>query len=537
MLTLFCLPFHLSNGGLAGDQVALNDPSDRIISVYPDQRLPKIRKSDFVKEINMYNRSNIPASQSFYEHRKICLVAPRQLVLMVESGEDASGYEILLNATSIAAVPLVFRNDLDPNPEYNLFATIVHSGFSPDSGHYYAYIKDVMGRWYCCNDSYVSLSTLQEVLSEKVYILFFSRTKQRPVLTKTALTTNGTKSYDSNLNGTFRIPKAVPTKTSVDTRPFAEHHPEMDKSTTLKDDKVPSNPQTKLSRPGSSGTKKLPGIANFKIVLQKRDSNKENGHVKASISKEKSENNKPLSENRNGVCTNNSAGAVDSEKTQSSLLVNGKGKFQSVNVSSLVADHCEDNGAGSKATKGRGPSCQELHNGSVNGVSDNSGSKRKIWQDSCILFAEDAQSHAKLMEFKEAIGKEASSVLKSCGWADEVYTFMHSRKKKCAAAGNDASNINEIKKLLIADAKPTFISQIPESLKGNLIQRLRTFSQENQCSSPLPSPDICCWGLSCGVVSVVLDDDVLPMEISSTSEQLGGMSTSVSLANVSISHH
>lgn len=29
----------------------------------------------------------------------------------------------------------------DPHPEYNLFGTIVHSGFSPDSGHYYAYIK------------------------------------------------------------------------------------------------------------------------------------------------------------------------------------------------------------------------------------------------------------------------------------------------------------------------------------------------------------------------------------------------------------
>ncbi|KAK3000429.1 LOW QUALITY PROTEIN: hypothetical protein RJ639_021333 [Escallonia herrerae] len=413
--------------------------------------------------------------------------APNVLVIQLKRFEGIFGgkidrlvaFEELLVLSSYMC-----KTSQDPNPEYNLFATIVHSGFSPDSGHYYAYIKDVMGRWYCCNDSYVSLSTLQEVLSEKVYILFFSRTKQRPVLTKTALTTNGRKSYNSNGNGTFRIPKAVPTKTSVDTKPFAEHPPEMDKSTTLKDDKVPSSPQTKLSSPGSCGTKKLPGIANFKIVLQKRDSNKENGHVKASISKEKSENNKPLSEHRNAVCTNNSAGAVDSEKTQSSLLVNGKGKFQSVNVSSLVADRCEDNGAGSKATKRRGPSCQELQNGSVNGVSDNSGSKRKFCQDSCILFAEDALSHAKLMEFKEAIGKEASSVLKSCGWADEVYTFMHSRKKKCAAAGNDASNINETKKLLIADAKPTFISQIPESLKGNLIQRLRTFSQENQCSGP-----------------------------------------------------
>lgn len=29
----------------------------------------------------------------------------------------------------------------DPRPEYKLFGTIVHSGFSPESGHYYAYIK------------------------------------------------------------------------------------------------------------------------------------------------------------------------------------------------------------------------------------------------------------------------------------------------------------------------------------------------------------------------------------------------------------
>ena len=29
----------------------------------------------------------------------------------------------------------------DPMPEYRLFGTIVHSGYSPESGHYYAYIK------------------------------------------------------------------------------------------------------------------------------------------------------------------------------------------------------------------------------------------------------------------------------------------------------------------------------------------------------------------------------------------------------------
>ncbi|KAF9586952.1 hypothetical protein IFM89_039824 [Coptis chinensis] len=59
----------------------------------------------------------------------------------------------------------------DPCPQYNLYGTIVHSGYSPDSGHYYAYIKDAMGRWYCCNDSFVSISNLQEVVSEKEWNL------------------------------------------------------------------------------------------------------------------------------------------------------------------------------------------------------------------------------------------------------------------------------------------------------------------------------------------------------------------------------
>ncbi|KAF9620677.1 hypothetical protein IFM89_013977 [Coptis chinensis] len=79
----------------------------------------------------------------------------------------------------------------DPCPQYNLYGTIVHSGYSPDSGHYYAYIKDAMGRWYCCNDSFVSISNLQEVVSEKVYILFFSRSNQRPQPTKSPSVTTG----------------------------------------------------------------------------------------------------------------------------------------------------------------------------------------------------------------------------------------------------------------------------------------------------------------------------------------------------------
>ncbi|KAF9620675.1 hypothetical protein IFM89_013975 [Coptis chinensis] len=87
--------------------------------------------------------------------------------------------------------PFMEKEVKDPCPQYNLYGTIVHSGYSPDSGHYYAYIKDAMGRWYCCNDSFVSISNLQEVVSEKVYILFFSRSNQRPQPTKSPSVTTG----------------------------------------------------------------------------------------------------------------------------------------------------------------------------------------------------------------------------------------------------------------------------------------------------------------------------------------------------------
>ncbi|KAL8530052.1 hypothetical protein ACS0TY_007219 [Phlomoides rotata] len=110
--------------------------------------------------------------------------------------------------------------------EYNLFGTIVHAGFSPNSGHYYANIKDAFGRWYCCNDSYVSVSTLEEVLLEKSYILFISRTKQRP-RTKFDVVANGSKSHESNGNKT-----SIMQQTGCrDTKQVSNHLQEFNKST------------------------------------------------------------------------------------------------------------------------------------------------------------------------------------------------------------------------------------------------------------------------------------------------------------------
>ncbi|MCD7448648.1 Ubiquitin carboxyl-terminal hydrolase 25 [Datura stramonium] len=108
-----------------------------------------------------------------------------------------------------------------------------------------------------------------------------------------------------------------------------------------------------------------------------------------------------------------------------------------------------------------------------------SSSKEKINFDQCILSA-DAQSSegGRIGE----LHKEASLALRTCGWSEEVYAFMRSKKLE-AQSDFQASDVNAMKKLLIADAKPMFISRIPEALKSSLIKRLTSFSQGTSPSS------------------------------------------------------
>ena len=43
------------------------------------------------------------------------------------------------------------------------------------------------------------------------------------------------------------------------------------------------------------------------------------------------------------------------------------------------------------------------------------------------------------------IENEASMILRSCGWSEEVHSFMHAAKKSCQETGNSALNDHERK--------------------------------------------------------------------------------------------
>ncbi|XP_074647848.1 uncharacterized protein LOC141903569 [Tubulanus polymorphus] len=61
---------------------------------------------------------------------------------------------------------------------YHLYAVLVHSGSSCNSGHYYCYIKAPNQAWYCMNDSNVAPVSLQRVLSSEAYMLFYMKATQ-----------------------------------------------------------------------------------------------------------------------------------------------------------------------------------------------------------------------------------------------------------------------------------------------------------------------------------------------------------------------
>ncbi|KAA3453147.1 ubiquitin carboxyl-terminal hydrolase 25-like isoform X1 [Gossypium australe] len=501
--------------------------------------------------------------------------APNILVIQLKRFEGILGAKIdrLITFEEVLVLSsFMSKASQDPQPVYNLFGTIVHSGYSPESGHYYAYIKDAMGRWYCCNDSFVSLSNLQEVLSEKVYILFFSRTNQRPGSFGSTVSSNGAKPRDSNGSEAPKILKAVQLK-PVQTKLCVEQSSQKD---TV--GKPSSNSRVKFSISEKSGLRKLPVTSNGKVGLHKTQNIAVNGVSMDSIQTKKNERDTSSLMNMNGtdktrkvdavVSGNGPQVAFSNGNKLDSFVVNGtrsmavgeqidtalndacdnSGQKKNSECSFAISgpkrkiedsydisgakrkpeDSCDVSGAKRKygdSSNSSGPkrksedSCnlsgpkrksedssdisvpttklKDSFNSGGNGKfrdscdvsglkkTENSGDFSMPVGKSCILLSQDDQSRAEVENMKEMLKNKASSVLRSSGWYVDVYNFMYSRKQSYALETGSTLSDNDLEKKLIADAKPTFIPQIPESLKEELIKRLQSFSQTKQ-DSPDP---------------------------------------------------
>jgi len=62
-------------------------------------------------------------------------------------------------------------------PTYSLYAIISHAGGGPNSGHYYAHIKDGTGHWHEMNDEAVTRHYNSPLSMKNAYVLFYVRDK------------------------------------------------------------------------------------------------------------------------------------------------------------------------------------------------------------------------------------------------------------------------------------------------------------------------------------------------------------------------
>lgn len=256
-----------------------------------------------------------------------------------------------------------------------------------------------MGRWYCCDDSCVTVATLQEVLSEKVYILFFSRTNQRPVSSSNSLPSNGVKPH-SNGSQASECPKVGMPQKAVHAKSNSEISSWKDMPSVSKMAKVPSSSRVKFDINGSSASKRNPApvSVNGKVDITRNQPLVTNGHVKDSVSLANGKKD-PSSLPTKNVTEKNKVD-VDKLKTKESTLTNGHTENRTIDIHSVKSDPREDTDR-SRVIDGRGPDNFNQESNGLNTKPKILGNKRKAQEASCILLAHDGQSQARVQELKD----------------------------------------------------------------------------------------------------------------------------------------
>ncbi|KAL0353896.1 UNVERIFIED_CONTAM: hypothetical protein Sangu_0970900 [Sesamum angustifolium] len=248
-----------------------------------------------------------------------------------------------------------------------------------------------------------------------------------------ALGSNSGNSIGVQNSGAFVEPVAI--------KESSNHHSQTGNSTISKVDQGVSSQNRKFSNSGNANNLLAPG--NIKIAVYSKEFREKNGHTAASVvSVEKEKTGLPINE-RNGMSKKSSDVQIMKKGLTSLGISNGENGPSAVDSFERSSDRV--NGFKIVTSAQKSLNRQDLQNGDIMSSSNHSCMKRKI-EDvrSCIFLARDDQSRAKVEAFKELIGKEASGVLSSCGWSDEVHSFMHERKKLCQEAGNGASNDHEM---------------------------------------------------------------------------------------------
>ncbi|XP_012616380.3 ubiquitin carboxyl-terminal hydrolase 17-like protein 22 [Microcebus murinus] len=112
----------------------------------------------------------VPASKCLTVH-----TASKVLMLVLKRFSDVTGNKIAKEVQypeCLDMQPYMSQRNRGPLV-YLLYAVLVHSGSSCQSGHYFCYVKAGNGQWYKMDDAKVTACDISSVLSQHAYILFY----------------------------------------------------------------------------------------------------------------------------------------------------------------------------------------------------------------------------------------------------------------------------------------------------------------------------------------------------------------------------
>lgn len=473
--------------------------------------------------------------------------APNVLVIQLKRFEDSYGGKIdrsIIFEERLALSGHMCRDSQDVRPEYTLFGTIVHSGYSQDSGHYYAYVKDANSHWYCCNDAHVSSATLQTVLSEKVYMLFFLRSSPKLKGVKDIPSCNGVipaKENGSVINISSNGRSSASSNSSVGisssggivTSGLSKVHPKPQiKFANLKH----SGPQVGrvVAVANGNGMSKLPVTTR----QEKHESSGKRISERSNQDASYSSNSSNVKKDETLVQTQHSESNYESDsggsrsdchigKTDGESCVTGSKDGNLLAGDRLVVEkksgsndyrptdrlvktangtscysQAESNSLNIKCTTQK-DNQRSLSNGNENSSEEKMHFKRRRdeYENSHTGISHidhengalehnvesrrnaEANGEDKLSDFdkfKQTLFQEARQYLQSCGWCDDVRKTMRERKRIHLDNMCLSSNDINSRKLLIHDIKDSFNRQVPESLKEQFISRLGSFFRGKQ---------------------------------------------------------
>ncbi|KAL5202039.1 hypothetical protein ABZP36_012991 [Zizania latifolia] len=433
------------------------------------------------------NKYNCGRCKKLTSARKQMFVlrAPKVLVIQLKRFEGINGGKINRNIEFKEALILsdfMYIKNQDSLPVYNLFGSIVHSGFSPDSGHYYAYVKDAIGRWYCCNDSHVSLSSSQNVLSEKVYILFYILSNKTQKPGTNGYSSSAAKSSNSNGNGISNATSNEPLKIPLvkqnglcSTKGVAP--------LPLNNGKIAPGPHIKPIHLKNSGIEKVTSNGMVNIMLGNKSEVSEGLTLPGMDVRESEKSSEPSKRNANGNISCNETND-NSQRMLHNANANANGNpnhltdlQETTDAKATCAEQYPEQSSTTITSTLQKKICSlenskssvSHHEVSVDIVSDVVSSSK----DSASL-----KHRLEEGKFKEMLAESATSELRSSGWVDDVCNFMRSEKKRRLQNTGAPQDSDIMRKQLMSESGRIFRSRVPESLREHLIQALRSYYED-----------------------------------------------------------